>query len=443
MWRIAACVWRAFGGAEVRGQNLLSRLCNLRGGNLSSPWFRGRGYRHLDVAISVDAAVRICTPTSVATHPFLPLLKYEKKIKRYKPLKKATVFKSRDIMYASHRDSCIFSKYSYDLTNALDTTYNKYGISENVIAYRKLGMANYQFSARALDFIQGHVPCVALCFDISGFFDSLDHGILKSRLKKILDVRELPRDWYQVFKRITRYSFVEKACLESHCKFGKRFSGPPQQPICTIQEVIDAGIDIFSNPNQYGIPQGTPISSAMSNLYMLDVDKVMAAVTAACGGLYQRYSDDILLVCTPKEEVELVKSFRQVIKEHKLELNDEKTERTEFDGTIGRAIQYLGFNLSENAAVIRQSSMSKRWRSAKRSIRRIRKIGSIAVLSGKATKIYTSSLRHRFQPIGVRNFSRYARRAAATLGSRAILKQVRRLERMVAAALRDLNPPKP
>ena len=121
------------------GSELALQTLQLGGGNnLDYPWYRSRGYRHLDVAISVQGALRLCEPTAVARHPFLPLLKYEKKVKRYKPLKKVTIFKSRDIMYASHRDSCIFSRYSYELSNILDDHYVRTRISQNVIAYRRL-----------------------------------------------------------------------------------------------------------------------------------------------------------------------------------------------------------------------------------------------------------------------------------------------------------------
>ncbi len=41
--------------------------------------------------------------------------------------------------------------------------------------------------------------------------------------------------------------------------------------------------------------------------------------------------------------------------------------------------------------------------------------------------------------MGVRNFSSYARRSAKAFGSKRIVRQVRRLERMVELTLADMN----
>ena len=63
-----------------------------------------------------------------------------------------------------------------------------------VIAYRALGRANYHFSAEALAFARANAPVTILAFDVRGFFDTLDHGLLKQRLKSLLGVSESIRD---------------------------------------------------------------------------------------------------------------------------------------------------------------------------------------------------------------------------------------------------------
>ena len=164
-------------------------------------------------------------------------------------------------MFASHRDSCILSKYTFDLSHKLDQLYKQSGIENSVIAYRKLGRANYHFSADAYRFAKSRNRCVILCFDITGFFDNLDHGILKSRLKQLLGVNELPKDWYAVFRHVTKFSKVERSALEANEEFAKRMKERSSKPIATINELHKAGIAITENPNRFGIPQGTPISS--------------------------------------------------------------------------------------------------------------------------------------------------------------------------------------
>lgn len=82
--------------------------------------------------------------------------------------------------------------------------YEATGISDNVIAYRALGRGNYDFASEAMAYVQAEAPVVILAFDITCFFDTLDHGRLKWRLKPLLGVQELSDDWYKVFRSITQ-----------------------------------------------------------------------------------------------------------------------------------------------------------------------------------------------------------------------------------------------
>ncbi|MGK6316307.1 reverse transcriptase domain-containing protein [Neorhizobium sp. DT-125] len=402
-------------------------------------WFKTRGYRHFDAPVGAAYATTVCDPKFVAKHSWLPLVHYVKRVKQYKKKDGKTVYKDRDIMFASHRDACILSKYAHDVGALLDRHYENAALTGNVIAYRKLGRSNYDFSADAYRFAQKLEPCVVLCFDITGFFDNLDHAILKNRLKHLLGVDELPPDWYSVFRHVTRFSRVERKSLETHPVFSKRIKEDTREPIATITELHKAGIAITTNPNKFGIPQGTPISSAFSNLYMMDVDAAMVNACGKIGALYQRYSDDILIVCRPDSEKEITDALKSVITAHKLEIKDEKTERALFGPGSEDIFQYLGFNVSKDGAIIRPTSLARQWRKARRAIKTTKRIGEQAMADGHADKIYTKRLRKRFAPVGARNFSKYARRAADAFGSKRIVRQVMRLERMVDQAIRDMD----
>jgi RNA-directed DNA polymerase len=406
---------------------------------MSLDWFKARGYAHFDAAVGAHYAQSV-GKSLVERHSWSPLISYTKRIKRYKPSLGKTQYKEREIMYASHRDSCILSKYSHELTGLLNKYYEEEKLENSVIAYRALGKANYDFSADAYRFATAHAPCLMLCFDVTGFFDNLDHKLLKERLKRILNVKELPKDWYSVFRHVTRYHHVRKDALAQHPKFGPKLAKRSRQPLATIAEVILAGIPIIPNKSgSFGIPQGTPISSALSNLYLVDLDKEMWALCNGVGALYQRYSDDILIICPLSQEAFLTKALTDQISLHKLEVNPSKIDRMVFDASKPEAVQYLGFNLSPSGAVIRQSSLSRQWRKLKRSIARATRAGTKAISEGKAKKIYTKKLRRRFDAVGARNFSSYSRRAAKSFGSKKIVRQVRRLERAADAAIRDLN----
>jgi RNA-directed DNA polymerase len=402
-------------------------------------WFKPRGYRHFDAPVGESFADKACDPTTVAKHSWLPLIHYIKRIKRYKQKDGKTVYKDRNIMFASHRDACILTKYTSDLVNKLDEHYIKSGLNDYVIAYRKLGRSNYEFSSSAYCFARRHEPCVVLCFDITSFFDNLDHGILKSRLKRLLGVSELPPDWYVVFRHVTRFSMVERKALEAHPVFSKRLKEKSPDPIATIAEIHEAGIPIVANPNKFGIPQGTPISSVFSNLYMLEVDAAMVDACGKIGALYQRYSDDILIICPPDREIEVTDVLKGAIAAHRLEIKEEKKERALFGPDSNEVFQYLGFNVSTAGASIRPASLARQWRKAKRAIRTTKRIGEEAIAAGIADRIYTKRLRKRFGPVGARNFSKYSRSAGHAFGSKRIVRQVMRLERMVDEAIRAMK----
>ena len=402
-------------------------------------WFKPRGYKHFDAPVGDNFALRTLDPVFVEKHSWLPLIHYTKRVKRYKPNEGRTVFKERPIMYASHRDACILARYSAELTRLLDEYYEEAGLTENVIAYRKLGRSNFDFASDAYRFAQNHVPCVVLCFDITGFFDNLNHRILKDRLKRILSVSELPSDWYRVFRHVTHHSVISREELAAHPVFGPRLNRSAPEPFATIAEVIAAGIQIKTNDEPFGIPQGTPISSALSNLYMMDVDREIVDLCETTNALYQRYSDDILIICAADHEHLISTTLADVIKSHRLELKTEKSERAVFDSGNQDVFQYLGFNISPQGAVIRPGSIARQWRKLRRSIARTKKKGVAAIAEGKASTIFTRKLRRRFQPVGVRNFSSYARKSAKAFGSKKIVRQVHRLERAADDAIRDLK----
>jgi RNA-directed DNA polymerase len=239
---------------------------------------------------------------------------------------------------------------------------------------------------------------------------------------------------------VTRYSHVRRDALAKHPIFGRRLGLRLRRPLATIKEVVAAGIAIDENRMKaVGIPQGTPISSCLSNLYLVDLDKAMAAACKRTGSLYQRYSDDILIICREVSEPLLQKVLEEQVARHRLKINKKKIDRILFNFSNPKIIQYLGFNLSPDGVVIRHASLARQWRKAKRSIARAKKIGSAAIAVGGATKIFTKKLRRRFSAIGVRNFSSYSRRSAEAFGSKKIIRQIRRLEKQADEAIRGLN----
>jgi hypothetical protein len=231
-----------------------------------------------------------------------------------------------------------------------------------------------------------------------------------------------------------------------------------------VEELKDREVRFHPNAEieagrRRGIPQGTPISAAISNVYMIEFDAAARAYCDKFGALYRRYSDDILVVCKPVDADAIEAEIMRLIAEEKLEIAPHKTEKTYFSDVVtasrtSRAAQYLGFTFDEAGVAIRENSLARQWRKMRRAMRRARKSAAWRESIGKPGKVQMRKLYLRFSFIkvsdgratrAVRNFSSYGRRSAAAFGPREkISRQVKRLERaalLELSALRKLGVP--
>jgi hypothetical protein len=179
------------------------------------PWFRQRAYLHFDLPIGASRAKLIATsPRQVERHSFYPFIysivetikttrdPKTKKIQRKK--------KGREISYACHVDSHIYSYYSWLLMRRYEQEISAKQLGQCVLAFRSLGKSNIDFAYGAFEEIAKRQNCEVIAFDIKGFFDNLDHGILKRAWVSLLGKPTLPRDHYTVFRSITRWSRVRR-----------------------------------------------------------------------------------------------------------------------------------------------------------------------------------------------------------------------------------------
>lgn len=427
---------------------------------MSPDWLKPRRYRHFDLPVNEAFAQKAMNPAVVSRHAFSPLIHYTKTETRYKKCPKTRVRtitqKERPIKYAAHRDACILSYYAHQINQALDTRYEAMGISDNVIAYRALGRGNYDFAAEAMAYAQAEAPVVILAFDITSFFDTLDHGLLKRRLKSLLGVHELSDDWYKVFRSVTQFHYVNLEELKAHPAFRPRLKEKSRDRIASMEELKAEGITFHPNPelakgHRRGIPQGTPISAAVSNLYMMEFDAAARAYCDQVHALYRRYSDDILVICKPDDAPAIEAEILRLVAVEKLEIAPHKTEKISFEKGRTRppttkAAQYLGFTFDESGPAIRESSLARQWRKMRRAMRRAKKSAKWRIAAGLPGKVHTKKLYRRFAYIKVhdgdtlrtlRNFSSYGRRSADAFGQgEKITRQVKRFEQ---AALREIE----
>jgi len=389
-------------------------------------WYRIRYYPHFDLPLSFKQAKNLVL-NSVEKHSFLPFLSFEIKTRRYHRDPKI-----RRISYASHRDGYIFSYYAHLLNEKYELLLKKEGLSQNVLAYRSRIGDNIDFAKEAFDNIVKLADCVAIGFDIESFFDSLDHRILKQRWNHLLGTSRLPADYFAIFKALTKYAFIDRDACYKRLGYSRR-KARECRPICTPSEfrsVIrgrkgSSGGLIKVNETGRGIPQGTSISSISANVYLLEFDVRVSALITLLGGVYRRYSDDILVIVAPKYACAVKAFVHDEIVKHKITINMQKTTESRFfkcaRGHVSlrqgdKPFQYLGFVFDGNQQVIRSQSLSRYWRKIKFASRRAQNKALRSKLKGRNPKVFKRAIFERFTHLGKRNFISYAKRAAKAIG---------------------------
>ncbi len=434
--------------------------------------YRKRSYLHFDVPFSSeDEAWDYVSGFSSGTpHGFLPFLGYSKNILRITRDKDPTLprkqrkisqkIKKRAIKIASHKDTAIYAYYGRLLEDRYEGLLRDYGIGECVTAFRESsqGRCNIHHAKEVFDFISDHRPSVALAFDVKQFFDTLSHRHLLQMWQKLLKVNRLPADHYKVYKSLTRFSWVSRKQVFQLFGISEHNPKlrPPNKPrlrICSPyefrKEIRERGL-LQGNPyKDRGIPQGSPMSAVLSNIYMLDFDRCMHDYVRSINGLYRRYCDDIMLVVPPEHEREARLRVYCKIRQLKLTCNPQKTDIVHFNDESSpneKSIQYLGFLYNGESVFIRPSSLSRYYGKMRKNVRLAGKSYSKALEKSteepvrfRTRKLYLryshlissqrggkkQALRLRSNPYLKQNFISYALRASRIMGSPEIKRQIR------------------
>ncbi|MBN2647532.1 MAG: group II intron reverse transcriptase domain-containing protein [Thiotrichales bacterium] len=412
-------------------------------------WFKPRTYLHFDNPIGYKKAKKIVTNIDVvAQHSFYPFLQFTiktSKISKEKISKKITrENKPREISYASHLDSQIYAYYAEQLSKLYEEELTQLGLDENILAFRKIGdgKCNIHFAHDAFEKIKSIGPSNVVAMDFEKFFDSLDHRILKERWSALLGTTKLPADHFNVYKSLTKFATVNRDELYKNLGISKHNPKHNRYRICSADEFrnkVRIGYKLIkTNTDLYGIPQGSPISALLSNIYLIEFDKAVKAYADSCGGTYYRYCDDILFIAPAMVGISTIENFvTGEANKARVKINSKKTVPHEFKYSSGRLetkkpLQYLGFLFDGKNTYLRSGSLSRFSERMKIKVRLAKKTRAKCNQERESkgfpkTEIFKKDIYSRCTHLGRRNFIRYGHRAAKIMSSRTIRKQLKPL----------------
>jgi hypothetical protein len=345
--------------------------------------FKRRTYLHFDLPVGQEAAERLaCDPARVASHSFYPFLGFTNVVKRITKDASGQVEqkeKHREIKIAAHRDAALYSHYADLLAPLYEEELHRRGLDKVVTAFRKQprGGTNIDFAGEVFRFIDHHRPCVALAFDLEKFFDTLDHELLKQQWLGLVGGSRLPADHFAIFKSLTRFCWVDRGETYEKLKISpNKPKANNRRRICNPgdfrRKIRENGLLRWNPTPGKGIPQGSPLSALLSNIYMLDFDETLHTGIAQLGGLYRRYCDDIMIIVPPEHRHDAEGLVATAVDVARLTFNGQKTDRAAFPSGRGQAaatpipgsgfsdrIQYLGFTYDGSQTLIRPGSLAR------------------------------------------------------------------------------------
>ncbi|PID14413.1 RNA-dependent DNA polymerase [Sporosarcina sp. P34] len=362
--------------------------------------YQSKKYLHFDSRIEYTNVQKyVEDPMKIEKHNFYPLLKYTQSTDKFDATqisirddKLPIKTKPRNIMYACHKDNFIYRYYGELLNEAYSKWAKENDINEESIAYRepKYSKSNIDSAAEVINAIVEYQYCYIIVGDFESYFDSLDHQLLKKRVKIVLNMVNLEEDWYRVFRSVTRYSYCEKELINSlfgtdkYLRKKRKFSYFDNT---REYREFKKKYKISFNKNDIGIPQGTAISAVLANVYAILFDKEIKSLVKDYNGLYRRYSDDFIIVIPAQGDFgksefnELASKINTLAAREKLKIHLSKTHYLQYeqneikhlDSNITCNLDYLGFAFDGENVRMRSKSPYKFYRKANRLIEKAKK----------------------------------------------------------------------
>lgn len=412
-------------------------------------------YLHFDNIIDYNENIKnyVENPERIEKHSFFPFIKFVISFKRFisndylkRNPTQPTKLKEREILYASHIDGFIYKYYGEKLNEIYNAWVKNNFFDKCATAYRnnKSGKCNIEYAYEVIDFIVKCDDCYIMVGDYKNFFGSLDHQYLKDRIIEVLGGEELSKDYYKIFKSVTKYSYINKDDIENKLKIEGKSTRNIKRYFSNMDDFrnFKKQKDILKpNPNySYGIPQGTAMSAVLANVYMINVDQQIQDLIKNNGGLYRRYSDDFIIVIptkyndqvkTDQDFKSMIEMIEDIISTSKLKLQEDKTELFKFsdkkisllNSSKKNILDYLGFCFDGENVSVRQRSVYKFYRHAYQAVkiakkRTRKKENKVLINKRKIYALYTdlgkftnSKYKYKYKSKYRSNFISYIKRA--------------------------------
>lgn len=351
-------------------------------------------YLHFDFPISRSEQNRLISNINfeLEHHRYLPFIRTDIIFRKYSGITKCVKPKLRKLTLPSHHDAFIYQYFGYQLSKWYETQVKNTIVDNSAVAYRlNKHLSNITVAKEVVDFITDYSECWIIKGDFKNFFDTLDHDVLISNLKKILDLK-YNKSYDQMVHAITKYRCITRKTLEKQLKntgikkYYRRKSGKAYvKNLKHFGSLVKDKRIRLSSPNKKGIPQGTAVSSVLANIYMYEFDVWLSEIVKIIGGIYRRYSDDFIVVIPMSKNKakyilelknNIIKYSRDkihlTIEPHKTQLlfyTKEQGTIVKFDGNTYKPcpLIYLGFNFDGVSVSLRPQSIYKFIYRSKRS----------------------------------------------------------------------------
>jgi hypothetical protein len=239
----------------------------------------------------------------------------------------------------------------------------------------------------------------------------------------------LPDDHYSVFKSLAKHASVELIAARKALGLSRESLSRISR-LCTpveFRKTIRGGNLVFVNPQGCGIPQGSPVSAALSNIYMLPFDAKLKSTVEGMGGLYRRYCDDILVVVPEMDAASICKLVQSELSSLRLSMQPSKTLVCHFGhGKSDVPLQYLGLIYDGTQVVLRASGVARFYLKMRRGVSQFKDAkkmdGDTALLVQRRRTLLQRYTEHTSTEY--RSYFKYVKMAARKTKSAAIRRQL-------------------